>query len=52
MIEENGGRNLSGVTSNTNYVLAGDGMGPSKREKAVKLGIPIISEEEFLAMLE
>lgn len=52
MIEENGGRNLSGVTANTNFILAGDGMGPSKREKAVKLGILIISEEEFLDMIK
>ncbi len=52
MIEENGGRSLSGVSSNINYVLAGDGIGPSKREKAIKLGIPIISEEEFLDMLK
>ena len=47
MIEENGGKNLSSVSSNTNYIVAGEGMGPSKREKAIKLGIPIITEEEF-----
>ena len=51
MIEENGGKNLSAVTSNTNYIVAGEGMGPSKREKAMKLGIPIISEDEFLEMM-
>jgi len=51
MIEENGGKNLAAVSSNTDYIIAGEGMGPSKREKAMKLGIPIISEEEFLVML-
>jgi DNA ligase (NAD+) len=51
MIEENGGKNLAAVTSNTHYLLAGEGMGPSKHEKAIKLGIPVISEEEFLGML-
>jgi DNA ligase (NAD+) len=52
MIEENGGKNLSSVSSNTHYIVAGEGMGPSKREKAAKLGVPIITEEEFLKMLE
>jgi DNA ligase (NAD+) len=51
MIEENGGKNQAAVSSNTNFILAGEGMGPSKREKAMKLRIPIISEEEFLEML-
>jgi DNA ligase (NAD+) len=50
-IEENGGRILSGVSSNTSYVVAGEGMGPAKREKAEKLGVPIITEVEFLRML-
>jgi DNA ligase (NAD+) len=52
MIEENGGKNLGSVTSKTNFILAGEGMGPSKRDKAVKLGIPIISEDDFLEMLK
>ena len=52
MIEQNGGKNLSSVSSNTNYIIAGDGMGPSKREKAIKLGVPIISEEEFEEMMK
>jgi DNA ligase (NAD+) len=52
MIEDHGGRNLSSVSANTHYVLAGEGMGPSKREKAAKLGITIISELEFLKMLQ
>jgi DNA ligase (NAD+) len=52
IIEENGGKNQAAVSSSTNFMLAGEGMGPSKREKAMKLGIPIISEEEFLEMLK
>ena len=52
LIEENGGRNLATVSSNTSYIVAGEGMGPSKREKAAKLGIPILSEEEFLDLLK
>jgi DNA ligase (NAD+) len=52
MIEEHGGKNLSGVSSYTSYIVAGEGMGPSKREKAIKLGVSIITEQEFLAMIE
>jgi DNA ligase (NAD+) len=52
MIEENGGKNLGNVSTNTSYVVAGEGMGPAKREKAAKLGIPIITEKDFLSMLE
>jgi len=51
MIEQNGGKNAGSISKKTNYVLAGENMGPSKFEKAEKLGIPIISEEEFLKML-
>lgn len=51
LIETHGGKNLSAVSSTTSYVVAGDGMGPSKREKATKMGIPILSEDEFLQML-
>jgi DNA ligase (NAD+) len=51
LIEENGGKNLSSVSSNTDYVVAGDGMGPAKREKAAKLGVPVITEEEFMGMI-
>jgi DNA ligase (NAD+) len=46
-----GGRNLSSVTSNTHYIVAGEDMGPGKREKAIMLGIPIITEEEFIRMI-
>lgn len=52
MIEQNGGKNVSSISSATSYVFAGENMGPAKLEKARKLGIPIISEDEFLAMLE
>ena len=52
MIEQNGGKNVSSISSATSYVFAGENMGPAKLEKARKLGIPIIGEEEFLAMLE
>ena len=47
IIIKNGGRILSGVSGKLDYLLAGDNMGPSKREKAEKLGVKIISEEEF-----
>ncbi|MBP8849999.1 MAG: NAD-dependent DNA ligase LigA [Breznakibacter sp.] len=48
-IESQGGRNLSAVSDKTNYLVAGDNMGPSKLEKAQKLGIKIISEQEFIS---
>jgi len=51
LIEQNSGKNVGSISKKTNYVLAGENMGPSKLEKAQKLGIPIISEEEFLKML-
>ena len=51
MIEQNGGKNVSSISSATSYVFAGENMGPAKLEKARKLGIPIIGEDEFLAML-
>lgn len=52
MIEQNGGKLLSAVSSNVTYLLAGNNMGPSKLEKANKLGINIINEEQFLNMLQ
>jgi DNA ligase (NAD+) len=52
MIEQNGGKNVSAISKNTNYMLAGSNIGPSKLEKAVKLDIPIISEDEFLRMID
>ena len=47
----NGGKVLSSISGKLNFVLAGDNMGPSKREKAEKLGVKIISEEDFETML-
>ena len=51
MIEKNGGKNVGSISKKTDYVLAGENMGPSKLEKAQKLGIPIINEEQFLEMI-
>ena len=51
MIEQNGGRNVGGISSKTHYILAGDNMGPAKLEKAQKLGVKIISEREFLDLI-
>lgn len=50
-IEDNGGKVASSISSRTNYVIAGDNMGPSKKEKAEKLSIPVIDEYEFLKMI-
>lgn len=52
MIEQHGGKNVSSISSATSFVLAGENMGPAKLEKAQKLGVNIINEDEFLAMLE
>jgi len=52
LIEDNGGKVASSISSKTDYVVAGDNMGPSKREKATNLGIPIISEHEFIDLLK
>lgn len=52
LIEKNGGKNVGSISKKTDYVLAGDNMGPSKLEKATKLGIPIIDEETFLRMID
>jgi len=52
LIEQHGGKNLSSVTGNTHFIIAGDDMGPAKREKARKLGVPLISEGEFMRMIE
>lgn len=51
LIELNGGKNVSSVSSKTSFIIAGDGMGPSKKEKAEKLGVKIINEEEFKALI-
>ena len=52
IIEQNGGKNVGSISGKTSFILAGDNMGPSKLQKAEKLGIPIVSEEEFLKMIE
>ena len=52
MIEQNGGKSVGSVSKSTSFILAGDNMGPSKLEKANKLNISIISEDEFLQMLQ
>lgn len=52
MIEQNGGKNSGAISSKTSYILAGDNMGPAKLEKAEKLGVKIIGEDEFLEMLK
>ena len=52
MIEQHGGKNVSSISSKTSFILAGDNMGPSKLEKATKLGVQILSEDDFLSMIE
>ena len=51
MIEQHGGKNSGSVSGKTGYILAGDNMGPAKLEKAAKLGVKIINEDEFLNMI-
>lgn len=51
MIEQHGGKNSGSVSAKTHYILAGDNMGPAKLEKAQKLGVKIINEDDFLNML-
>ena len=51
MIESNGGRNSSSVSGNTSFILAGENMGQSKRDKADELAVPLISESEFLKII-
>ena len=52
LIEDNGGKVSSSISSKTNYIVAGDNMGPSKKDKAEKLNISIISEQDFLNMIQ
>jgi len=52
IIEQEGGKNSGSISKKTSFVLAGENMGPSKREKCEKLGIPLVSEEQFLAMIQ
>lgn len=51
IIEREGGKNVGSISKKTSFVLAGDNMGPSKKDKCEKLGIPMISEEEFLSII-
>jgi DNA ligase (NAD+) len=51
IIEKNGGRNSTSLSANTSFILAGEEMGPSKKEKAAELGIPLLSEDEFLKLI-
>ena len=51
LIERNGGKNVSSISSSTSFILAGDNMGPAKLEKANKLGVKIVSEDEFLEII-
>ena len=51
LIEAHGGKNVGSISKKTAFILAGEAMGPSKREKAEKLGIPLVSEEDFLKIL-
>ena len=52
LVEEHGGKNLAAVSANVDFIVAGENMGPAKRQKAEKLGIRILSEEEFMALIE
>lgn len=51
IIERNGGKNTSSLSGNTSFILAGENMGESKKEKAIELGIPLIDETEFLRII-
>ena len=51
LVEKHGGKNLAAVSANVDFVVAGDNMGPAKRQKAEKLGVKIIGIEEFLAII-
>jgi DNA ligase (NAD+) len=52
LIEKNGGKNVGSISKKTDFILAGENMGPAKLEKAQKLNIPIVNEDDFLAMIE
>ena len=51
LIEQNGGKNVGSISGKTSFILAGDNMGPSKLQKAEKLGIPLVDEDAFLEMI-
>ena len=52
LIERHGGKNVGSISAKTSFILAGENMGPAKLEKAQKLGIRIVNEDEFLKMIE
>lgn len=52
LIEQHGGKNTGSISKNTSFILAGDNMGPAKLEKATQLGVPLLSEQDFLALIE
>ena len=52
LIEQHGGKNTGSISAKTSFILAGDNMGPAKLEKAQKLGVPIVSEDDFRKMIE
>ena len=52
IIEKNGGKNVGSISKKTSFILAGDNMGPAKSEKANKLGVPIMNEDEFLELIK
>ena len=52
LIELHGGKNTGSISKNTSFILAGDNMGPAKLEKATQLGVPLLSEQDFLALIE
>lgn len=52
LIEQHGGKNTGSISKNTSFILAGDNMGPTKLEKATQLGVPLLSEQDFLALIE
>jgi DNA ligase (NAD+) len=51
LIEINGGRNVGSISKSLNYLIAGDKMGPEKLKKATSFNVPIISEEDFMQMI-
>lgn len=51
LIEQHGGKNVGSISGKTSFILAGDNMGPSKLQKAEKLGIPLVNEDDFLDMI-
>jgi DNA ligase (NAD+) len=51
LIEKNGGKNSSAISGSTSFILAGENMGPAKKEKAAELGVLLMNEEDFLKLI-